>query len=214
MSFKTVTMPILDCLGRGFPIQNPKSKIQNGILLLVTLLAACGGEARPDLQPMAFTIDPSQVEAPVEAAALGIRFQPPAGWMPLAGAALDSINQVLSGEALGRQPQYVFSHPANGSVLRVATVDGASTLSEQAVRHGEVLAARHPGAPIQQDQYLKDGIHVAQFLVQSGGDVTFTLFFASSTQRLLQFDYIVPQASYPGQIKAIESSIGSIQVVE
>ena len=178
------------------------------------LLAACGGEARPDLQPMQFNIDPGRVDAPVEAAALGIRFQPPAGWTLLSAAALDSINQALSGEALILQPQYVFSHPANGSELKVDTLGRISLLGEQVARHGEALAGRHPGASIQQDQYLKDGIHVAQFLVQSGGYVTFTLFFASSKEGLIQFDYIVPQAAYPGQIKAIESSIGSIQLVE
>ena len=181
---------------------------------MVSLLAACGGEARPNLQPMQFNIDPGQVEAPVEAGALGVRFQPPAGWMPLSAADLDSINQVLSGEALDLQSQYVFSHPANGSVLNVAAVGNAPTLGEQVARYGTALAAKHPGAPIQQDEYLKDRIHVAQFLIQTKGYVTFTLFFVSSTERLLQFDYIVPQASYPGQIKAIESSIGSIQLVE
>ena len=205
---------ILDWKAFSQPVQNPKSKIQNGILFGVCLLAACGGETRPDLQPMAFNIDPSQVEAPVEAVALGIRFQPPAGWMPLSAAVLDSIGQVLSAEALDLQPQYVYSHPANGSVLNVATIENTATLGEQVMRHGEALATKHPGAPVQQDQYLKDNIHIAQFLLQSGGYVTFTLFFASSKGGLIQFDYIVPQASYPEQIKAIESSIGSIQLVE
>ena len=70
------------------------------------------------------------------------------------------------------------------------------------------------GATVQQAEYIKDGIHVAQFLVQAKGYVTFTLFFTSSSDGVLQFDYIVPRASYPEQAKAIESSIGSIQVLD
>ncbi len=186
------------------------------LLLGVSLLAACGGEPRPDVEPMEFSVDPSRLGAPVEAIDLGIVFRPPAGWMPLLATDLDSIGRAIAGNALDLRPHYVFAHPSNGSLLNVATVGQADslTLGEQVARYRDVLAAQDAGATVQQAEYLKDGIHVAQFLVQAKGYVTFTLFFASSRDGVLQFDYIVPRASYPEQAKAIESSIGSIQVLD
>ena len=187
-----------------------------GVLLLgVVLLAGCGAEPRSDVQPMQFDVDPSRLGAVVEAADHGIRFQAPTGWEPLAASAIDSIGRAvaLAGDVFDLRPRYVFLDPSTGSLLSVATIrlPDSLTFDEQIAHYGALLADQFPSDTLRQGQYLKDGIHIAQFLVQSSGRVTFKLLFESPFGTLLQFDYLVPAAQYPGQIKAIESSIGSIQ---
>ncbi len=187
-----------------------------GVFLLgVVLLAGCGEQPRSDVQPMQFDVDPSRLGAAVEAADYGIRFQAPAGWEPLAASAIDSIGRAVAllGEVFDLRPRYVFLDPSSGSLLSVATISLPDSLpfDEQIAHYGVLLAEQFPSDTLRQGQYLKDGIHIAQFLVHPPGRVTFKLLFESPSGTLLQFDYLVPEAQYPGQIKAIESSIGSIQ---
>ena len=193
-------------------------RTQLAIVLLfgMGLIAACSGGAESDLEPMHFNVDSSQVGASVEASKLGIVFRPPAGWRPMPAGDLEMATRDVAGNPLGVQPQYMFTQPAIDALLMVATVGRAEgqTLDEQVKRYNELLNAELSGAIVKEDKYLKDGIVVVQLLTQSEDFVTFTLFFEASTDGLLQFDYIVPRASYPGQVKAIESSIGSIQLVE
>lgn len=185
------------------------------LLVSVFILAGCREEPRPHVQPMHFNVDPDRLGAAVEDTGLGLRFQPPAGWEPLAASAIDSIGRAvtLAGDAVGLQPRFVFLEASNGSLLSVAILRlrDSLTFDEQIARYSTLLAEQFPGDSLRQGQYLKDGLHVAQFLMQPPGRVSFKLFFASPVGALVQFDYLVPKAYYPGQIKAIESSIGSIQ---
>ncbi len=182
-------------------------------LCLLCLLAAC--RERTDVQTMHFDVDPARLGAAVEASDLGIRFQPPSGWAPLAAAEIDSVRRAtaLAHEAVELTPRYVFLDSTSGSLLSVSTLrlDPPAPFEAQVARYGELLAAPFPADSLRQGQYLKDGIHIAQFLLEPGGRVNFKLVFASTRADLLQFDYIATLAAYPGEIKAIESSIGSIQ---
>ncbi len=225
---------ILDWWAFPNTIQNPKSKIQNQItkkrlfgwpcslilLFSVSLLAACSSEPRDDsrlgVEPMQFNVDPSQLGAPIEARDLGIVFQAPVAWTQLSEAKIDSIGRVVAGNPLGVEPKYMFSHASTDALLNVAAVGRAEarTLGEQVARYSALLADQDSTATVRQDDYLKDDIRMAQFLVQTDDFITFTLFFASSRDGVIQFDYIVPRAMYPEQVKAIESSIGSIQVLK
>ncbi len=193
----------------------PTSTVQGAALWLLglCLLAACG--EHPDVQTMHFNIDPDELSAAVEAPELGIRFQPPSGWAPLSAADVDSVRRVvgLSHEAFELTPRYVFLDAATGSLLSVSTLrlDPPASFEAQVARYGALLAAQFPADSLRQGQYLKDGIHIAQFLLAPEGRVNFKLVFASPRTDWVQFDYIASQASYPGEIRAIESSIGSIQ---
>ncbi len=172
------------------------------VLLLTSVFTACNSEPRTEVASMEFAIDPSLLGTPVEAVPLGIGFQPPAGWAPLSAADLDSVSHALSGNALEIQHHHVFAHPDNRSILSVATVGERSTrtLEEQVTRYAAVLAAQQTDTPVQQGEYLKDGIHIVQFLVQAKGYVTFTLFFTSSKGEMVRLDYITPRDVYPDQI--------------
>jgi len=179
------------------------------------LLAACGSETRPVVPSMAFEVDPRRLGAPIEALELGLRFQPPLAWEQLATSDVDSVDRALGEGPVGFTPRYVFLDSTNGSLLSVATMHFADSLTfdERVVYFGNLLADRFPGDTLRQGQYLKDNIHIAQYLLEPPGLVIFKLLFESSLHETLQFDYIVPRAEYPGQIKAIESSIGSIALL-
>lgn len=63
-------------------------------------------------------------------------------------------------------------------------------------------------------EFLKDDIKISQFLIQDSINVIFKLLFENPDKKVLQFDYIIPQKNYKNEIKAIESSIGSIKYIK
>lgn len=188
------------------------------VLLGLVLLAACGGEPRFDVKPMQFNIDAASLGEPVSSPDLGIQFQPPIGWEPFPAAQVDSVGRALEWEetAVDLVPRYVFLHPTRGSVLSVALLqrEDSVTFEEQMAKYGQVLARHVSGDSLRQGAFLKDDLHIQQFLLQPPGVVNFKLVLESETNDLLQFDYVVPRQYYPAEIKAIESSIGSIRRLE
>jgi hypothetical protein len=61
--------------------------------------------------------------------------------------------------------------------------------------------------------YMKDGIKITQFLIQKNNIVNFRLLFNNGDGKLLQFDYLAGIRDYSLEVKAIESSIGSIKLI-
>lgn len=167
---------------------------------------------------MHFNVVPEKLGVPVVAEDLGIRFQPPAGWEPLSSAAFDSVSHVLdrSDEALRLHPRHIFLDPRNGSLCSVTTVAFADSLGFDAMiaRYGALIADRYQGDSLRQGLFYKDNIRMVQYLLQPQDRVAFKLLFETPVGGVIQFDYIVPKLFYAGEVKAIESSIGSIQRID
>jgi hypothetical protein len=184
-----------------------------GVLFLLT--ASCRERQQSGVPVMHFTVTPSLLGPAVVADDLGIQFQPPVGWEPLSATAFDSLNQVLErpDDAVPLQPHYVFLDAATGSLCSVTTVHFVDKPAFDIVidRYGQLLAAQFPEDALRRGLFDKDGIRIAQFLVQPEGRVVFKLLFEAAMGNVLQFDYIVPSAVYAAEVKTIESSIGSIQ---
>ena len=183
-------------------------------LIVCSLIGCQKSEDERGPQPMTFAVEADQLGEAVALEAQGVQFQPPTGWVPLGVGQVDSVEQALPlDDSLAFRPLHVFLDEATGSVLSVATFkfDGGRSFEEQMRGYSAVLADRFAGDSLRQTQFLKDDLHIAQFLVQPEGLVNFKLVFEAEPDGLLQFDYVVPRAQYPREVKAIESSIGSIR---
>ena len=58
--------------------------------------------------------------------------------------------------------------------------------------------------------FVKDGIEFLQVLLMLKNAVNFKLIFPTKNNKFLQFDYFISRETYINEIKAVESSIGSI----
>jgi len=183
-----------------------------GVLLLLTGIG-CQKEA-PQVPAMAFAVEAERLGETHQLEASGFQFQAPQRWQPLTIQQVDTVTQSLdlAGEAVVFHPQHVFLDSVNSSVLSVATFRLAEApFEEQMAAYGHLLAERFEADSVRQTLFVKDGITMAQFLVQPEGLVNFKLVFEAAPDHLVQFDYIVPHAEYHQEVKNIESSIGSIQ---
>jgi hypothetical protein len=68
-------------------------------------------------------------------------------------------------------------------------------------------------SPTKVGDFLKDNILFTQYLIQDENRINFKLLFFNPKDQLIQFDYILQKDSYVLELKAIESSIGSIKLI-
>ena len=177
-----------------------------------------GGENESEVPIMEFSLAPDQLGQPVLLAEEGIRFQAPAGWTQLKAGEVGRLNHgtddtIDAGpDSLLLRPMHIFMDDKTGSVLSVSYLRSEvdASFSEQMKRYGTTLAKRFPQDSVRQTQFMKDDLHMAQYLLQPQGLVNFKVVFEAKHGALLQFDYVVPAVQYPEEVRAVESSIASI----
>jgi hypothetical protein len=86
--------------------------------------------------------------------------------------------------------------------------------SEKIRAYEKLLQNKFSAATIKKGEFTKDNLKFVQFLIQKENLITFKLLFQNSQNELIQFDYIVPKENYVSEVKSIESSIGSIKIIE
>lgn len=188
------------------------------IALCLYLLGCAGEEVESGVPSMEFTLDPEQLGPPVLLAAEGIRFRAPAGWKPLNAGEVDRLDGTTTDtlgagpDSLLLRPLHIFMDDEAGSVLSVSYLrfHKDAPFSEQIKRYGTTLAKRFSQDSVRQTQFMKNDLHMAQYLLQPQGLVNFKVVFEAKHGALLQFDYVVPAVHYPEEVRAVESSIGSI----
>ena len=113
------------------------------------------------------------------------------------------------------EPLYVFTSDSTGSILSVGIIKALrtdTTKTAQLKRIKELFSNKYSPESIKTAEYLKDGIHITQFLIQEKQLITFKLLFETKDKKLIEFDYLMPSGTYIDEIKAVESSIGSIKL--
>jgi hypothetical protein len=191
------------------------------ILPAIFLLGCTGERERQDkvVAEMQFEVDQSLLGSRIATDIYGIQFHPPVDWDQVSPDVFtEAYRRLVPDEkvqhAFEIKPEYIFLNRHNGSSLIVSHVG----ITDPEMDRGHVLqeftntlADRPEGSAARQTDFMKDGIHMHQFLIQSDEIVNFKFLMFTKTDALFQLDYVVPRNVYPAEIKAIESSIGSIQ---
>jgi hypothetical protein len=194
-------------------------------LLLLFLLSITGCTQRGEEKAgrpieLMFDINPELLGEIIRLDDKGIGFQPPKEWRSISdevfAEAVSQIKQSVSRTDLfSLRPLYVFLHHDRNSTLIVSVITSDSTFSnpsELVESYRVELNGRLHDSDYKETDFLKDGIHFYQYLIQSDDIVNFKFLLQNRNRELFQLDYIVPRAVYAIESKAIESSIGSIHV--
>lgn len=102
------------------------------------------------------------------------------------------------------------------NVLIVSSIESGQKDSQNSSfeKISDIVKKQFKSENVKFAEYLKDDIKISQFLIQDSINVIFKLLLASPNKQVMQFDYIIPQQNYKNEIKAIESSIGSIKYIK
>jgi hypothetical protein len=108
----------------------------------------------------------------------------------------------------------IFNDEKSMSLLsgsRIVLKEDASKTGDFKNRYHDFVRRLQESAHIQEDEFLKDGIPVTQYLIQDESKVVFKFIMKNVGDNWIQFDYIVLRELYSDEVKAIESSVGSIR---
>ena len=173
----------------------------------------CRGEA-PSHGPyreFAFSVDSARLGA--QTVVDGVSLRVPLGWTAADSAVLQSVRQAvrLDTGSFPVEPQAVFVG-AGPSVLVATTFRTKPGPSEGftgwARRYVEAYRAARPGLDVQEEWLLLGGIHAVQLLAMDTLRVQFK--FLIESDPVVGLDYSVPRAAWEGEVRAVESSLGTI----
>lgn len=164
---------------------------------------------------LTFEVDASKLEPLTRIENLGIQFSSPQDWKPieenLFGALSKKVTALnVSDSAFLCQPISIFLNTEDKSTMFISIIQGLSDTTALA-RYKNFLHENL--SPRKTGDFLKDQIHFSQFLIQDDQHINFKLIFENLEHQFIQFDYIIPINNYVSELKAIEASIGSINLI-
>jgi len=194
--------------------------------LAAVALVACGASdqaVEPTVQPddVVFSVDPALIGDVYENRAIGLRVRPPAQWTRLEEQQRDAVGQSLTDRQMESDVrlalQDAFVHPTSLSFFAVSLVQDANgplteideyveQLAEQVAQEDNEVASYAP--------FSVGGVPVHQFRFLREERINFTLILSGSTGRVAQLDYSIPLQAYEEEGTKLESSIGSIQLLD
>jgi hypothetical protein len=187
-------------------------------IALITLLLFCSEQDKTSSQKVAeleFEIDSSKVEHITHNTDLGIQFNSPKGWTLIPQALFEEFSKrnsaiFLEGVDFTINPISIFLNKENKSLLYISQLGGIED-STSVDKYKDLIQKNF--SPTKVGDFLKDNILFTQYLIQDENRINCKLLFFNPKDQLIQFDYILQKDSYVLELKAIESSIGSIKLI-
>jgi hypothetical protein len=174
-------------------------------------------EKSPAPGELSFRVDATLLENEFVEKNLGFSFSPPGGCtrLPdeLTNRALASLpDESMTGDSSLVRPQHVFFNQKDGVACIISVLPHLTTKQSEILSYQNLVRQNFPAAKLDQGQFRHNNIDFSQTLIMTTNTVIFKLVIPRD-HRSLQFDYVIPQHIYIDKIRAIESSIGSINMI-
>ena len=199
-----------------------------GVLLLF-IISACTSCSSDDtsentnnIPELQFDIDTTKLGETYRRDDYGIMLYPPKGWDLVSAEVLQQFKKQLSknisAQEVSFEPIDMFFNEENQSILSIAhiiEVNKQRTTEQDLLKnYRELLTSKINSSQLKKGEFFKDGIHFVQFLIQDGERVIFKLLLQNSKKQVIELDYIILQNVYNSEVKAVESSIGTIDLIK
>ncbi len=196
------------------------------IVVSCNILTSCNFSEKPkkDTVPtMTFTVNRQLLGDSLSLADQGFRILIPKNWKPLS----ESLARELSSKMEAREaasdtnssirPQIVsvFSLQNAGASLVISRVRFPkldSTEILQRLHYTEQTKRRIDSTSLGIAEFMSNGVKITQYMIRTQERVSFKLLFKGRSSGMIQCDYILPTTIFQQEIRAVESSIGSILI--
>ena len=186
------------------------------IIVIVLFCSRENNNTSEKTEELTFEVDSTKLELTSYNQDLGIQFNAPKGWTPISHTIFEQFSKrdtvvFIENSDIKIQPKSIFFNEAHKTLLYISQLQKLED-STWVEKYKGLIQTKF--SPVKVGDFLKDDILFTQFLIQDKHLVTFKLLFFNLNNQLIQFDYIIPKDTYLSEIKAIESSIGSIKLIE
>ena len=169
-------------------------------------------------ETLVFNVDQTRLEPAITDTTLKIEMSAPKGWKAIDDAMLmeviDRLGDKLT-QGLQMMPRWVFMNEDSRAMCVVSRLEsGKVPLNETLLQTLETAyRTQFPKATVQRAIFMKDAFRVYQLMVGASDFVLIKLMCNASENPVFEVDYVVPRDVYETELRAIESSIGSINLI-
>lgn len=187
--------------------------------MLTTIFFSCKGPQQPEMKTeVLFNVNQSLLGDTVSDDALGIVYQPPLHWKPVDSAYFGQVRELFATQKTFISDYIVRDYYQDDSTNAIMIVTDLSRVSDSALnlmleQMREMPEGGNKKFEVQIGEYGYHGFDVFQILLQNPAFINFKLIFLKGANKRFQMDYMIPTRVYAGEVRTIESSIGSVNKI-
>ena len=188
--------------------------------LTIGSLAGCDppNSQKRTYETLVFNVDQTRLEPAITDTILKMEISAPKGWKAIDDAMLvqviDGLGDKLT-QGLQMVPRWVFVNEDSRAMCVVSRLEGVKVTPDETLLKTLETAyrAQFPKATVQRTVFMNGAFRVHQLMVGSSDFVLIKLICNAPENPVFEVDYVVPRDVYETELRAIESSIGSINLI-
>lgn len=188
--------------------------------IIISSLVGCDSpnSQKSTYETLVFNVDPTRLEPAITDTTLKLKIAAPKGWKAIEDAMLaeviDRLGDTLT-QGLQMMPRWVFVKEDSWAMCVVSRLEGGAVPPNDTLLKTLETAYRtqFPKATVQRAIFMKDAFRVHQLMVGASDFVLIKLICNAPENPVFEVDYVVPRGVYGTELRAIESSIGSINLI-
>lgn len=174
------------------------------------------------LKQIQFNVDLNTLAGEVSDSVLKFFFKPPKDWKLIDEKLFNKVEdnndvQLNQKGDISIIPLYIFMDDSLKCLLNISQIqfkDKSKTNDDKLAEYEKALFKKYGKEKLKRAEFLKEDLPLIQYMLNDNGKVNFKILIYNKVKELIQFDYVTDMSFYPKEIKAIESSIGSIQLLK
>ena len=173
--------------------------------------------AKPPDESLVFHVDKTRLEPKITDPRLKIEIAAPKDWKAVGDATLTKVinrlDETLT-QGLQLTPRWVFVNETTRAMCVVSELEGMKVTPETLLRTLEsAYRSRLPMEKVQRATFRKDAFRVHQLMVVVSDYVLIKLICDAPESLVFEVAYFVPSDVYQQELRSIESSIGSLSLI-
>ena len=170
-------------------------------------------------ETLVFNVDETRLEPVVTDTALKIEIAAPKNWKQVDDSTLaqvvNTLESRLTAQDLQIVPRWIFLNEGSRAMCVVSKLNGVEIAPNETLLETLTTAYRNqfPNATVHQAIFMKDAFRIHQLMVIATDFVRIKLICDAPETLVFEVDYHVPRDVYQTELRAIESSIGSINLI-
>jgi len=170
-------------------------------------------------ETLVFKGDETRLEPTIRDTTLRIKIAAPKNWKKIDEAMLAQVTNKLNPQLTTRElqlvPRWIFLNEGSHAMCVVSGFSGVDITPDEALLKTLETAYRgkFPNATVQRTIFMKDAFRIHQLMVIATDFVLIKLICDAPESLVFEVDYLLPRDVYRTELRAIESSIGSINLI-
>jgi hypothetical protein len=188
--------------------------------VIIGSMASCDppNSQKRTYETLIFNIDQTRLEPAITDTTLKMEISAPKGWKAVDDSMLARVIGGLGDkltQGIQIVPRWVFVNEDSRAMCVVSRLEGGIVAPDETLLETLETAYRtkFPKATVQRTIFMKGAFHVHQLMVGASEFVLIKLICDAPESHVFEVDYVVPKDVYETELRAIESSIGSINLI-